>query len=43
MARGEMVRFMAEERIETAEGIKSFNRLNFVFKDELSDIIHMYL
>lgn len=37
MARGEMVRFMAEKQIEDAEEIKSFNRLNYVFSDELSN------
>ena len=37
MARGEMVRFMAEERIEQAEGIKAFNRLGYHFEEELSD------
>lgn len=37
MARGEMVRFMAERQIEVIEEIKSFDRLNYVFMDELSD------
>lgn len=37
MARGEMVRFMAEKKIEDIEGIKSFNRLNYAFADHLSD------
>lgn len=37
MARGEMVRFMAENKIEDVEDIKSFNRLNYVFSDYLSD------
>lgn len=37
MARGEMVRFMAERQIEVAEEIKNFNRLNYIFADELSD------
>ena len=37
MARGEMVRFMAENKIENVEGIKRFNRLNYVFEDHLSD------
>lgn len=36
MARGEMVRFMAEKQIEDVEEIKSFNRLNYSFVDELS-------
>lgn len=37
MARGEMVRFMAEKKIEDVEGIKGFNRLNYTFADHLSD------
>lgn len=37
MARGEMVRFMAERQIEAVEEIKSFNRLNFSFSEGLSD------
>jgi hypothetical protein len=37
MARGEMVRFMAENKIEDVEDIKGFNRLNYVFSDYLSD------
>lgn len=37
MARGEMVRFMAENNIEYAEDIKRFNRLYYVYKEELSD------
>ncbi|WP_425448244.1 peroxide stress protein YaaA [Dethiothermospora halolimnae] len=37
MARGEMVRFMAEEQIEDVENIKKFHRLNYAFIDELSD------
>ena len=37
MARGEMVRFMAENKIHNIEDIKSFNRLGYVFKEELSD------
>ena len=31
MARGEMVRFMAENQITDPEQIKSFNRLNYCF------------
>lgn len=34
MARGEMVRFMAENNIENPEEIKKFNRLNYVFSPE---------
>lgn len=37
MARGEMVRFMAENDIDQPENIKMFNRLNYVYKEELSD------
>lgn len=37
MARGEMVRFMAENNIEDPEDIKKFNKLNYIYKDELSD------
>ena len=37
MARGEMVRFMAENAVESLEDIKSFNRLGFSYHAELSD------
>lgn len=37
MARGEMIRFMAENNIEHTEDIKRFNRLHYVYKKELSD------
>lgn len=37
MARGEMVRFMAENRIEEPEEMKKFNRLGFAFREDLSD------
>lgn len=36
MTRGEMVRFMAEKQIENPEDIKAFNRLGYVFRQELS-------
>lgn len=36
MARGEMVRFMAENRIEAPEGLKGFDRLGYVYRDDLS-------
>ena len=36
MARGEMVRFMAENRIEDPIEIKKFHRLGYVFRDDLS-------
>jgi len=39
MARGEMVRFMAEKQIKNAEDIKSFNRLGYTYMDHLSDEI----
>lgn len=37
IARGEMVRFMAERQIAEVEGIQSFARLNYGFSKELSD------
>ena len=37
MARGAMVRFLAENAVEDLTEIKKFNRLGFVYKDELSD------
>ena len=36
MARGEMVRFMAEHQIEDVEEIKKFDRLGYAFREELS-------
>ena len=36
MARGEMVRFMAETGIENPADIKRFNRLGYVFRADLS-------
>lgn len=36
MARGEMVRFLAEENVETLEGIKSFQGLGYRFHKKLS-------
>ena len=36
MARGEMVRFMAEHRVEKLEEIKAFDRLNYAFSEEMS-------
>ena len=36
MARGEMVRYMAEHKIEAPEGLKNFDRLDYVFRDDLS-------
>lgn len=37
MARGEMVRFMAENNIDQVEDIKKFNRLNYIYNEESSD------
>lgn len=37
MARGEMVRFMAEYQIENLEEIKGFNRLGYTYREELSN------
>ena len=36
MARGEMVRFMAENSIENPEDIKKFDRLGYAFRYDLS-------
>ena len=36
MARGEMVRFMAENSIESHEDIKRFDRLGYAFRPDLS-------
>jgi len=36
IARGEMVRFMAENKIENPEDIKKFDRLDYVFRKDLS-------
>lgn len=36
MARGEMVRYMAENSIDDVEKIKGFDRLGYVFRDDLS-------
>ena len=37
MARGEMVRYMAEHQIETAEKIKAFDRLGYRFAQSESN------
>ena len=37
MARGEMVRFMAENRIGSLEEMKGFDRLGYTFRSDLSD------
>lgn len=36
MARGEMVRYMAENKIEVPQDIKNFNRLGFIYREDLS-------
>lgn len=36
MARGEMVRFMAEHNVESFEGLKAFDRLDYHFEESLS-------
>ena len=36
MARGEMVRFLAENQVENADAIKDFKGLDFNFEDKLS-------
>lgn len=36
MARGEMVRFMAENQVKTPEMLKTFNHLEFAFSEEYS-------
>lgn len=36
MARGEMVRYMAENGIENPVEIKCFNRLGYIYRDDLS-------
>ena len=37
MARGEMVRYLAENQVEDIEGIKGFNRLGYHFSQKYSD------
>lgn len=37
MARGEMVRFLAENKIENPENMKDFRRLGYEFREEFSD------
>ena len=36
MARGEMVRFMAENDVENPDDIKKFDRLGYIFRSDLS-------
>ena len=40
MARGEIVRFMAEKNIKNPQDIKGFKRLGYVFKEKLSNDIN---
>ena len=42
MARGEMVRFMAERKLEDPEALKAFNALDYVFRADLSDDLNYY-
>ena len=37
MARGEMVRFMAENGVTSPEQVKEFTGMNYTFRQELSD------
>lgn len=37
MARGEMVRYMAEHQIEDPDDIRSFDRLGYVYREDLSN------
>jgi len=39
MARGEMVRFMAEHQIEDVQEIKKFDRLGYVFREDVSSAV----
>lgn len=44
MARGEMVRYMAENQIENPEQIKSFDRLNYRFDaDQSNDNLFVFI
>ena len=36
MARGEMVRFLAENQVDTLDGVKQFQGLGYQFFEELS-------
>lgn len=38
MARGEMVRFMAENRVEDPADMKEFDRLGYVYREDLSSV-----
>jgi hypothetical protein len=41
MARGEMVRFMAENQIENPEEIKNFDRLGYRYREDLSSAMEL--
>ena len=43
MARGEMVRFMAENKIQKPEGMKEFHELGLAYKEEFSNEENTYL
>jgi hypothetical protein len=36
MARGEMVRYMASHQVEQPEDMKGFDRMGYVYREELS-------
>ena len=36
MARGEMARFIAKHNIEKPEELKKFNKLGYIFREDLS-------
>ena len=38
MARGEMVRYMAENRVEEPEDLRNFDRLGYAYREDLSDV-----
>ena len=37
MARGEMVRYLAENNVDSIEGVKGFNEMGFTYNDEFSN------
>ena len=37
MARGEMVRYMAEHQVDEINQLKGFDRMGYSFRDDLSD------
>ena len=42
MARGEMVRYLAENKVEDPEGIKEFDRLGYCFDERFQMNRNMY-